>query len=171
MKYLVIICMLFTSCSIFKKTVKEQRQEEYKRLLKWTDSLRNLTVDSTNIHFLSGSTVVSVDSGYDKVTEEYINEYTDSTAIRRETKRVIKEKGQKRVEQSSSTTRYDSSRNMITEHSQLQEVQTEDSSATTVTTNKDIRRSTFLPWWIWLIVAVVVALGWWKRNSIIEFFT
>src|SRR5690349_5924930 len=114
MKYLIIICMLFTSCSIFRKSVNEQKQDVNKSLLKFTDSVGLRVVDSTTTHLFTGWTTLTIDSGYDKVTEEAVKDYGDSIF----TIRTIKEKGQKRTEQLSHTSKYDSASSMITEHSQ-----------------------------------------------------
>lgn len=170
MKYLVIICMLFTSCGIFKKTVNSQKQKISKSTLLLNDSSGSMLVEEVKKTNLTqwGSTII--DSGYDKVIDEIIIGYTDSIVIRRTTK----EKGQKRTEQLSHISKFDSASSMITEHSQLQELQEEDSTAITEVKQKDVARSILLPWWGWLIVAglaVLIALGWWKRNSIIELFT
>lgn len=167
MKYLIIICMLFSSCSIFKKTVHQQKQDINKSTLLLKDSSGYLVVEEVKKTDLTQWGVVTTDSGYDKIVDEVIKDYGDSVI----TIRTTKEKGQKRTDQVSYTSKRDTASSMITEHSQLQEVQTEDSTAITINTNKDIKRSTFLPWWIWLIVTGVVVLGWWKRHSIIEFFT
>lgn len=168
MKYL-IICMLFASCSIFKKSVNQQKQEINKSVISFRDSIGRLTVDSTSTSRTTGWVVSSSDSGYDKVTEEVITEKIDSGGIRREITRTIKEKGQKRTEQLSHTSKFDSAASMITEHSQLQELEKGDSAAVIVTTQKTVNRTSLFPWWIWLIIAGVAVLGWWQRNPIMEF--
>jgi hypothetical protein len=173
MRYLIIFCMLFANCSIFRKSVNTVKQEMSKSTLTKKDSTGHTVIDSTRLKIIAGWKNITVDSGYDKVTEEVIKEVIDSGGIRRKTTRTIKEKGQKRTEQSSNVVKYDSGAAMITEHSQLQEIQREDSSGAAVTIQKDVKRSSFMPWWIWLIAAIPVAvcLYIWKRNSILKLFT
>lgn len=158
--------MLFASCTLFKKSVNQQRQDVNKSLLKFTDSLGYKTVDSSSHSLTTGWATINTERSYDKIIDEVIKDYGDSVF----TVRTIKEKGQKRTEQVSHTSRYDSASAMITEHSHLQEIEQEDSSAVIITKNKDVDRTTLFPWWLWLILAGAVALGWWKRNPIIEFF-
>lgn len=165
MKYVIIICMLFTSCSIFKKSVNQQKQEINKSVISFRDSIGRLTTDVTSTSLTTGWVASATDSGYDKVTEELIKDYGDSIF----TVRTIKEKGQKRTEQLSHTTKFDSASSMITEHSQLQELEKEDSAVVTTTTQKTVNRTSLFPWWIWLIIAGVAILGWWQRNPIMEF--
>lgn len=157
--------MLFASCSIFKKSVNTQKSDVSKYQLKIIDSIVSFSTGSTSTSRSTGWVASSTDSGYDKVTDEIIKDYGDSVF----TVRTVKEKGQKRTEQLSRTSKYDSTSSMITEHSQLQEVEIEDSAATIVTTNKGIKRSTFLPWWIWLIAAVAIVFLAATDKSIIEF--
>lgn len=163
--------MLFASCSIFKKSVNQKKQEINKSLISFRDSVGTLATYLSVTSRTTGGVVSSTDSGFDRVTEEVITEKIDSNTIRREIKRTIKEKGQKRTEQLSQTSKFDSAASMITEHSQLQELEKEDSAAVIVTTQKNVKRTSFMPWWIWFIVAGVAILAWWKRNPIIEFFT
>jgi hypothetical protein len=162
MRYLIIFCMLFANCSIFRKSVNTVKQEMSKSTLTKKDSTGHTVIDSTRLKIIAGWKNITVDSGYDKVTEEVIKEVIDSGGIRR-----------KRTEQSSNVVKYDSGAAMITEHSQLQEIQREDSSGAAVTIQKDVKRSSFMPWWIWLIAAIPVAvcLYIWKRNSILKLFT
>jgi hypothetical protein len=169
MKYLIIICMLFTSCSIFRKSVNTVYQESSKSSIVKKDSTGHTVIDSSRLKIISGWKNITVDSGYDKVTDEVIKDYGDSVF----TVRTIKEKGLKRIEQTNHIVKYDSGAAMITEHSQLQEIQKEDSSGAAVTIQKDVKRSSFMPWWIWLIAAIPVAvcLYIWKRNSIVKLFT
>lgn len=171
MKYLVIIVVLFAACTSTRKSVNQVKQDVAKSVLSVKDSIGRLTIDSTSTSRITGWTVSSFDSGYDKVVEEEIKETIDSGIVRREIKRTTKEKGQKRTEQQSYTTKFDSSGTMITEHSQLQELEKEDSAAVTVTTQKAVKRTSFMPWWLWFIFAGVAVLAWWKRNPIIDFFT
>jgi hypothetical protein len=171
MKYLVIVGVLFAACTSTRKSVNQQKQEINKSVISFRDSIGRLTVDSTSISRTTGWVASSTDSGYDKVTEEVITETIDSTGLRRETTRTIKEKGQKRTEQLSLTSKYDSAGSMITEHSQLLKLEKEDSAAVVIATQKDVKRTSFMPWWVWLIIAGVAVLAWWKRNPIIDFFT
>ena len=171
MKYLLIIFVLAASCSSLRKSVNQQKQEITKTMLSTKDSVGRLTIDSTYTKVISGWKTVTMDSGYDKVTEEIVKEVIDSGVIRRETTRTIKEKGQKRVEQLSSITRQDSTSKKIEQQSAVSQVQKQDSTGFTITHQKKVDRISFLPWWIWLIVAGVGMLGWWNRNSIIDFFT
>jgi hypothetical protein len=158
--------MLFASCSIFKKTVHEQKQEVNKSLLISRDSIRRWSIDATSTSRSTGWVVSSVDSGYDKVTDEVIKDYGDSVF----TIRTIKEKGQKKSEQLSHVSKIDSAGSMITEHSQLQELQEEDSTATVVSVQKEVKRSSFMPWWLWLIVAApVVVIVVYNRNGLLKF--
>lgn len=169
MRYLLIMLVFIASCTSSRKSVKQQKKEINKSLLSFRDSIRRLTTESSSTALTTGWVTSSTDSGYDKVIVEEVKEVIDSGIIRRETIRTIKEKGQKRTEQLSHTSKFDSSDSMITEHSQLQELEKEDSSAVVMTTQKDVKRTSFLPWWIWLIVAVVAVLAWWQRNPIIAF--
>ena len=171
MKCLIVICTLFASCSIFKKSVNTQRNDVSKSTIQFKDSSGSLVVEEVKKIDLTQWGAITVDSGYDKVTEEVVTEVIDSNTIRREIKRTIKEKGQKRTEQLSHTSTFDSASSMITGHSQLQELEKEDSAAVIVTTQKIVKRTSFLPWWIWLIVAGLIVLGWWQRNPIIKFLT
>lgn len=169
MKYLIILCMLVSSCSVFRKSVNTVRNEASKSSITITDSTGRTTLDSTAIRIISGWKTITFDSGYDKVTEEIVKEVIDSNSVRRETARVIKEKGQKRVEQLSSITGYDSSSKKVDQQAAVKEVQKHDSAGVTVTQQKDVNRKSFMPWWIWLIIAGVAVLGWWQRNPIMEF--
>lgn len=167
MKYLIIFCMLFASCSIFKKSVNTQRQDVSKSNILLKDSTGSKLVEEFKMTDLTQWGAVKIDSNYDKVTDELIKDYGDSIF----TIRTIKEKGQKRTEQLSHTSKYDSAASMITEHSQLQELQQEDSTAMTTAVQKDIGHTTFFPWWILFILFFVAAIAVWaKRNPLIEFF-
>jgi hypothetical protein len=135
------------------------------------DSIGSLLIDTGSVSRTTGSIQYSSDSGYDRVTEEIIKEVIDSNIIRRETIRTIKEKGQKRVEQTTQVSRYDSTSKKVEQEANVKLLQKEDSTAVTVATQKNIKRTAFLPWWIWVIVAGLGVLGWWKRNSLIDFFT
>lgn len=163
--------MLVASCSTLRKSVNQQKQEVNSSSLLIKDSTARTSVDSSAVTGIVSWGTWTVDSGYDKVTEEIIKEVIDSNIIRRETTRTIKERGQKRVEQSTQVSRYDSTGKNVEQNTDLKQVQKVDSTAVTVATQKDVKRTSFLPWWMWLIVACVGVLGWWKRNSIIDFFT
>jgi hypothetical protein len=166
MKYLIIICILFASCNVFKKSVNTQKNDVSKHQLKVTDSIGRLTVDSKAATITTGWVKESVDSGYDKVTDEVIRDYGDSVI----TTRITKEKGQKKTEQLSHLSKYDSAGSMITEHSQLQELQEEDSTATVVAVQKDVKRASFMPWWLWLIAAApVLVIMVYNRKSLLKF--
>jgi hypothetical protein len=167
MKYIVIICMLFTSCSLFKKTVNTQKQDISKSTILLKDSSGSLVVEDVKKMDLTQWGTVIIDSSYDTWTNVVTKDYGDSVI----TVRTTKEKGQKKTEQVSHTSKRDSASSMITEHSQLQELQQEDSTAVIETKQKDVGRTALFPWWLWLIAAGVLALGWWKRNSILELFT
>ena len=165
MKYL-IICMLFASCSIFKKSVKTQKQDVSKSTLLLKDSSGSMLVEEVKETYLTQLGVSLVDSGYDKVIDELIKDYGDSII----TVRTTKEKGQKRTEQLSHTSKYDSAGSMITEHSQLQEIEQEDSTATSITIQKNVSRSSFMPWWVWLIAVVpIVGIVVYNRSSSLKF--
>jgi hypothetical protein len=58
----------------------------------------------------------------------------------------------------------------VTQSSTVNHLQYDDSTTIIVTNKKAIARTSFLPWWIWLIVVAAISLGWWQRNPIIEFF-
>jgi hypothetical protein len=169
MKYL-IICMLFVSCSIFQKSVNQVRHETNKIILSKQDSTGSTHIDSSSgsgsIQW--GSTIV--DSSFDKVTEEVIKEVIDSSVTHRETTRTIKEMGKKRIEQSSTIIHNDSTSKKVNQSSTVNHLQYDDSTTIIVTNKKAIARTSFLPWWIWLIVVAAISLGWWQRNPIIEFF-
>lgn len=172
MKYLLIICATLSACSSLRKSVNQQKQEVYKSSFSIKDSVGKLLIDTGSVSRTTGWIEYSSDSGYDKVTEEVVKEVIDPGGIRRETTRTIREKGQKRVEQSTQLSRYDSIGKKVDQNANVKQVQRQDSSAVTITKNKDIKRTTFLPWWIWLIALVVAGgLVWWKRNPIIDFFT
>jgi hypothetical protein len=163
--------MLVASCSTMRKSVKQQKQETKTNSFLSKDSVGSASFDTSSVSRTTGWIEYSSDSGYDKVTEEVIKEVIDSNIIRRETTRTIKEKGQKRVEQSTQVSRYDSSSKKVAQNSSVKQLQKMDSTGVTVSIQKDVKRTTFLPWWIWLIVAGVGVLGWWKRNNIIDYFT
>ncbi len=171
MKHLIILCALFASCSTMRKTVTQQKQDVNKSTFFLRDSIGSLSIDTSSEKSSIEWGTIAVDSNYDKVTEEEIKEVIDSGIIRRETKRTIKEKGQKRVEQSSVIIQKDSSGKQINQQATVMQVQKNDSSAVTVTHNKQVKRTSFLPWWIWLIAGIAGVVAWWKRNSIIDFFT
>lgn len=164
----MLCCILFASCSIFRKSVNTIKKETNKSSFSLSDRVDSVTILSTAISKTFGSVILQVDSGYDKVTDELIKDYGDSIF----TVRTIKEKGQKRTEQLSHVSKYDSAGSMIVEHSQLQELQAEDSTSTVVAIQKDVKRSSFMPWWLWIVVSIPVAvvLFVWIRNSI-KFFT
>lgn len=163
--------MLFASCSSLRKSVSQQKQEIKTHSFSLKDSVGKLLIDTSSVSRSTGWIVYSSDSGYDKVTEEVVKEVIDSGVIRRETTRIIKERGQKRVEQTTQVTRYDSASKKVEQKANVKLLQKEDSTAVTVATQKNIKRTTFLPWWIWLIAAGIGVLAWWKRNSILELFT
>src|ERR1044072_8316587 len=125
MKYLTILCMLFASCSIFKKSVNTQKHDMAKHSLSLKDSTGITAIDSTAIRIIEGWKKVTFDSVYDIVIGEVVKDYGDSII----TFRTTKEKGQKKTEQLSHISKYDSAGSIITEHSQLQELAAEDSSA------------------------------------------
>ena len=171
MKLLTIILFLLmiASCSIFHKSVNQVKQDDHKSSLTIKDSLSHVSIDSSGG---SGSVQwgsITIDSGYDKVTEEVIKEVIDSNVTHRETIRTIKEKGQKRTEQSSATIHNDSASKKVNQIGNVTWLQAKDSSSSKVTAKKNIARTSFLPWWIWLIAAALIVLGWWQRNPIIEF--
>lgn len=172
MKYLFIIgFIILASCSSLRKSVNQQKQEVNKSSFSFKDSAGSLSIDTSSVINLNEWGSCIIDSGYIRVTEEVVKEVIDSGVIRRETTRTIKEKGQKRVEQSTQTSKYDSIGKKVDQNANVKQVQKQDSSAVTITKDKDIKRTTFLPWWIWLIAAVVGVVAWWKRNPIIDFFT
>lgn len=170
MKYLFFICMLFSACGIFRKSVNKSREEIYtsSKLLK--DSVGRNIVDSTSTTAFIHRGSTTIDSDFDKVTEEVIVEVIDSNLINRQITRTIKERGQKKVEKFSSTIKKDSTEKKVNQLSVVKQDQEKDSNATILVTNKVISRSSFLPWWFWLIVIAVVVVTWLKRNSIIKLF-
>jgi outer membrane protein assembly factor BamE (lipoprotein component of BamABCDE complex) len=165
-----MLVVLLSGCSIFHKSVNQQKQETQSHFLSIKDSTGKTTIDSSGGSGFVRWGAITVDSGYDKITEEIIKEIIDSNVIRRETTRTIKEKGQKRTEQSSATIRNDSASKKISQGTTVNHLQGQASSSIVVSTKKQVARTSFLPWWIWLIVAALIALGWWQRNPIIEFF-
>lgn len=171
MKYLIIVCILAASCSSLRKSVNQQKQEVNKSTLTTIDSIGRLSVDTSSVININEWGSWIIDSGYDKVTEEVVKEVIDSGVIRRKITRTIKEKGQKRVEQTTQLSRYDSIGKNVDQNAELKTMQKVDSNAVAVTKQKEVKRTTFLPWWIWLIAAVVGVVAWWKRNPIIDFFT
>lgn len=157
------------SCHTAHKSLNELHQEASKSSLSVKDSTGHTEIDSSGG---SGSIQwgkISIDSGYDKVTEEVVKETIDSNAIHREITRTIKEKGQKRIEQSSTIIKNDSAREKVNRGATVSQAQKQDSSVAIAVNKKDVKRASFLPWWIWLIVAAIALLGWWQRNPIIEF--
>jgi len=171
MKYLLIICLLAAACSSARKIADQQKQEVKKSSTVIRDSTGQKAVDSIGVQSLSGSTHITIDSGYDKVTEEEVKEVIDSGIIRRETKRTIKEKGQKKVEKSIEIIQKDSSSKHIKEQAAVKQVRKQDSSSFTMVKDKQVDRIMLLPWWVW-IIAVLVLMGilWWKKKSIIDLF-
>lgn len=167
MKYLIFLLVLFTSCTSTRKSINQVTRDVTKSIRSQKDSIGRLSIDSTNTTTLTEWVMSTVDSGYDKITDEVVKDFGDSVII----VRTIKEKGQKRVEHLSSITRQDSASKKIEQQAAVNVVLKQDSSGVTFTTQKTVNRTSFLPWWVWLIVAGVVVLGWWKRNSIIELFT
>lgn len=166
---LIFILSFLSGCNIFRKSVNQQRQDINKSLQTFVDSIGQHVVDSTVTNLSTGWVTSSVDSAYEKVIEEYINEVADSNVIHTETKRIIKERGKKTVEQASTVIKYDSAGEKTNNQTHLSHLQREDSSATVIAIQKNVSRTSFLPWWIWLIAAALIALGWWQRNPIIEF--
>ena len=154
--------MLFASCSLFRRSVNTIHQESSKSTFTKKDSTGHTVIDSSQLKIITGWKNITVDSGYDKVTDEVIKDYGDSVV----TVRTIKEKGRKRTEQASQVFKYDSTGVIITEHSQLQELNQEDSTVAMIAVHKDVKRTSVLPWWIWLIAAIPLAacLFIWKRN-------
>lgn len=171
MKYLLIICVALASCSSLRKSVNQQKQEVNKSSYSFNDSAGSTSIDTFSQKTLIEWIAASTDSSYDKVTEEVITEVIDSAVIHRETKRVIKEKGQKRTEQSTAIVQKDSSGKQIREQATIKQEEKKDSSVVSMIKNKDIKRTSFLPWWIWLIAAIIAGVAWWKRNPIIDFLT
>lgn len=170
MKYLLIIFVLAASCSSLRKSVNLQKQEMNKSSYSLKDSVGKLLIDTSSVSRTTGWIEYSSDSGYDKVTEEIVKEVIDSGVIRRQTTRTIKEKGQKRVEQSTLVSSYDSLGKKVDQGAELKHLQQEDNNAVTVAKQKDVKRTSFLPWWIWLIALAIAGFALWKRNPIIDFF-
>jgi hypothetical protein len=162
--------LMIASCSIFHKSINEVKQEGHNNSLSIKDSTGKITVDSSGGSGSIQFGKIIIDSGFDIVTEEVIKEVIDSNVTHRVTIRTIKEKGQKRIEQSTSTIRNDSASKKVSQRSNISQLQAKDSSSAIVATKKNIARTSFLPWWIWLIVVAVSVLGWEQRNPIIEFF-
>lgn len=171
MKYFLIIFIL-ASCSSARKATNQQKQEVKKSSYSSKDSTGTSLVDSSSEkNSISWITTVT-DSGYEKVIEEEIKEVIDSQVIHRETKRTIKEKGQKITEQSSATIEIDSTAKQVQEQARVKRSQKQDSTVVSETKNKEVKRTTFLPWWIWLIALVAAGIiAWWKKNWIINFLT
>jgi hypothetical protein len=166
-----IIVILAASCHTAHKSMNELHQEASKSSLSFKDSTGHTIIDSSYVKEKIYSGTMTVDSSYDKVTQEVVKETIDSNSIHREIIRTIKEKGNKRVEQSSTTIKNDSTGKKVSQGATVKQSQKQDSSVTISVINKDVKRASFLPWWIWLIAAVLIALGWWQRNPIIRFFT
>lgn len=171
MKYLLFICLLATACSSARKTASLEKENVERTSTILRDSIGKRGLDSAGIQSLLGATHITIDSGYDKVIEEKVSEDIDSNVIHRQIIRTIKERGQKRTEQSAEVIQKDSSAKHIQEQAAIKQVQKQDSLAAIVTKNKQVKRVTLLPWWIWVIAAVVlVGVLWWKKNSIIDLF-
>jgi hypothetical protein len=172
MKYLIVFCLLVSACTSVRKSVNQTKQDVNKSSLLQKDSTGKLLIDTIAVSQSIGWIVYSSDSGYDKITEEVVKEIFDSNTIRRETTRTIKEKGQKRVELNTQLSKYDSARKMVEKIAEVKQMQKNDSEAVTVTTQKEIKRTSFMPWWLWLIAAIpVLIIAWLKRTSIIKYFT
>jgi len=171
MKYLLFICLMAAACSSARKSANQQKQEVKKTFTIILDSAGKKSVDSVGVQSSSGIIHVTIDSAFDKITEEEIKEQIDSGITHRETKRIIKERGQKRTEQSAEIILKDSLGKQIREQAEVRQVKNQDSTAITVVKNKQVKRVTLLPWWVWLIAVLgLVAVLWWKKNSIIDFF-
>lgn len=166
----VILILLFASCSSTRKAVSRLQQDVKKTSFFQKDSTGRLTVDVVSVKNDSAGTVTKTDSNYDRITEEVITEIKTDSGEYRETKRIIKEKGQKRSEQATKAERTDSIHTTTTHQVHEKEQQRADSSVTVVAQDKAVKRISFLPWWICLLALVAGVLVWWKRNSIIDFF-
>lgn len=171
MKYLLILCILAAACSSARKSANQQKQEVNKYSYSITDSIGSSSIDSSSENGSISWITTTTDSGYDKVTEEEVKEVIDSNVIHRHTKRIIKEKGQKRTEQSSVNIQKDSTGKQAQQNSIVKQFHNEDSSIVNMTKSKYVNRTTFLPWWLWIIASIIGLLVWIKRNSIIDFFT
>lgn len=171
MKYLFLICVLFSACGIFRKSVNKTSEEVKTSSKLSKDSVGRNVVDSSAISSSIHRGSTTIDSDFDKVTEEVIVEVIDSNLINRQITRTIKEKGQKKVEKSSYTVKKDSTGKKVNQLSAVKQDQVEDSTATILRTKKEISRSSFHPWWFWLIVIAAAIVSWVKRNSIIKLLT
>lgn len=171
MRYLVIIFLLATSCHSAHKSEDELQEKVEKTILSDKDSSGYTGMDFRSAKYKVLLGTMTVDSSYDKITTELVNEFIDSASTRREITRTIKEKGQKRIEQSSTTIKSDSASKKVNQGASVLQHKQQDSSVTTSIKQKDIKRASFLPWWIWLIALAVAGLVCWKRNSIINLFT
>jgi hypothetical protein len=169
MRYLLIITILAASCHTANKSMSELHQEENKSSLSVKDSTGYTTIDSLSEKLKIFLGTLTVDSSYDKITTEVVEEVIDSNAIHREITRTIKEKGRKRIEQSSVTIKNDSTGKKVNQGATIMQLQKQDSSGKTTIKQKEVKRASFLPWWIWLIALAVIGLIWIKRNPIIEF--
>lgn len=171
MRYLLIISLLVSACHSAHKSESELKQKVNKTFMNEKDSAASTSIDSSTMTGVLSWIISTTDSGYDKVTEEVVKEIIDSNIIHRSITRTIKEKGQKRIEQSSTIIKNDSTGKKINQDAAVRQTQKQDSSVTTIINEKEIKRTSFLPWWIWLIPLAVAGITWWKRNSIIDFFT
>jgi hypothetical protein len=151
--------------------MSELYQDASKSSILVKDSTGYTTIDSLSVKGKIYLGAITVDSSYDKVTEEVVKETIDSNSVRREITRTIKEKGRKRIEQSSTITKSDSTGKKVSQGATVSQVQKQDSTVVMAVKQKDVKRASFLPWWIWLIALAVAGLIWWKRNSIIDYLT
>jgi hypothetical protein len=151
--------------------MSELHQDASKSSILVKDSTGYTTIDSLSVKGKIYLGAITFDSSYDKVTEEIVKEIIDSNTIHREITRTIKEKGRKRIEQSSSTIKSDSTGKKVSQGTTVLQVQKQDSTVEVSVKQKDVKRTSFLPWWIWLIALAIAGLIWWKRNSIIDYFT
>lgn len=169
MKYLIIISFLITGCGLTRKSTNREKQDVHNSLLSIADSLGSMSIDSTSTITTTDWVKFALDSDYNKVTEEEVKEVFNSGIIHRETKRVIKEKVQKRIEQSATTLHQDSTSKKVNQVITVSQIRKHDSSSNTITESKNINRISFLHWWLCLVIILFIV--WWKRNPIIKFLT
>lgn len=170
--FILLILLGCFGCSSTKKTVSKSSQEVSKSVSFEKDSVGILTLGMIDLKIDTTSAWSIMDSAYDRVTEEVITEYQPVAGAEpvKVTTRIIKEKGQKKTEQTTYQGSTDSTSLSVANKVKENEASNTDSTGTTVQVDKKVDRKSFLPWWVWLVALAVGSLVVIKRNTILDYF-